>query len=315
MHIIAIYNNKGGEGKSTVTIGLAEFLAGRHRHEKKVLVMDFDPQASSCTGLLGRRAVAQAIGNRRTLAAALSQIIQTGQAVSDIKPFLTIRKAVSARNLPLGEISILVPGDYEDDEERMRGRSGMKLLDRCLRPALREYDFVLIDMPPNFKRCSHVPMAGLVMSDFVVVPFVLNDISLGGLPRTFRMIELAKTTGRRGRPQVLGMVRNRADRRYQQSKAFEGPLRRAIGSGTLPPVFDNALPVTPAFETATASTIDFRTLRGRFSTYYDHMRRVAIELDRRCEEQAARETRLPDYQGNSILKFLAGFRRRRRRGS
>lgn len=45
MHAIAIYNNKGGVGKSTVTVCLAGFLAANRK--KRVLVIDLDAQASS----------------------------------------------------------------------------------------------------------------------------------------------------------------------------------------------------------------------------------------------------------------------------
>ena len=51
MRAVAIYNNKGGEGKSTVTVGLAEFLAGNLGY--RVLVVDLDTQASSSRSLLG----------------------------------------------------------------------------------------------------------------------------------------------------------------------------------------------------------------------------------------------------------------------
>ena len=59
MHVISIYNNKGGVGKSTLIIGIAEFLASNRK--KKVLIIDLDAQASSSSALLGRGAIAGAI--------------------------------------------------------------------------------------------------------------------------------------------------------------------------------------------------------------------------------------------------------------
>src|SRR5947209_8321619 len=74
MAIVSVYNNKGGVGKSTLTVGLAEFLAGNRK--RSVLVMDLDAQSSSSGALLGRAAVAHAIDTERTVAQLTDRILQ-----------------------------------------------------------------------------------------------------------------------------------------------------------------------------------------------------------------------------------------------
>ena len=75
MHVVSIYNNKGGVGKSTLTVGIAEFLASNRK--KKVLIIDLDAQASSSSALLGRTPLAEAIQNRKTIADLIDEIART----------------------------------------------------------------------------------------------------------------------------------------------------------------------------------------------------------------------------------------------
>lgn len=53
-YVISIINLKGGVGKTTTTVAMAEILAGQF--EKRVLVIDLDPQTNSTTMLIGENA-------------------------------------------------------------------------------------------------------------------------------------------------------------------------------------------------------------------------------------------------------------------
>jgi cellulose biosynthesis protein BcsQ len=142
--------------------------------------------------------------------------------------------------------------------------------------------FVLIDLPGNLDRRSRLAVAGLVMSDFVLVPIEPNQISLTALPDSFDMNHYARDLGGDGKPAVVGMVLNKTDRRTQQFRSKMPEIVKAAGSGELPPILDSLLPETPKLATATDETLDFRTLRDRFDTYYDNVRKVARELEDRC---------------------------------
>jgi chromosome partitioning protein len=282
MPIIAIYNNKGGVGKSTLTIGLAEFLAGNRK--RKVLLIDFDAQASSSGAILGREAVPQAIDAERTVVRMAELLIRSRRPLTDLTQFVTIRPASVARGLPLGRIDVLVPDKPSllDLEERMSHGDITTLRDH-LRPSLTNYEYVLIDLAGNIDRRNRLSVAALAMSDFVVIPVEHSQISLNALPDTFDLIHHAQTFNTCGRPAVLGMVLNKADRRTEQYRSKFPNILQAAERGEIPPLFENVIPDTPKLVTATDDTREFGTLNERFDTYYDHVRKVALELEDRCQ--------------------------------
>lgn len=282
MQVVSIYNNKGGEGKSTVTVGLAEFLAGNRN--KRVLIIDLDAQASSSCALLGHESVNLAVTNRQTHVDLINEIRQSRRRVRNLEQYLLWRPATDARSAALAEIAVLVPDGSRqfEVEEQMSWRRDSKLMLSRLKPALEEFDYVLIDLPANLSRSSVIPMNGLAMSDFVMIPVRPTEISLNGLPRTFEMIEHARSVSGSNSPAVVGFLLNATDRRYQQYKANFPPFLEEVAGGKLPPVFDNVWPPSPALQTATAANRTHNSLKERFGRNYDHARKAAIELDVRC---------------------------------
>jgi len=286
MPVISIYNNKGGVGKSTLTVGLAEFLASNRK--RSVLVIDLDAQSSSSGSLLGRAAVAHAIESQRTITRLAESIIQSGKSPKNLSAFITERPASTARGTSLEKIAILVPEKpgMLELEETMTQTKDLLALRAYLKPALASYEFVLIDLPGNIDRRSKLAVSALVMSDFVLIPVEPSQISLNALPDTFELIHRARELGKNGRPAIIGLVLNKTDKRTEQYRSKFPPILEAAGKGELPPVFENVIPDTPKLATATDETHDFSTLKDRFDTYYDHVRKVTRELEERCEEYA-----------------------------
>lgn len=284
MPIVAVFNNKGGEGKSTVTVGLAEFLAGNR--DKKVLVIDLDAQGSSTCALLGHQALSTAISERRTIVDLVQELRSGKKPSRDLARYFVWRAGTEARGSALAEIALLVPDGERmfDVENSMRWGRDNDLFRRKLKPALAEFDFVLIDLPGNLTRAGMVGVAGLAMSDFVVVPTKSSHMSLNGLPRTFGIIEDVRTVNGNGRPAVLGFLFNSTDRRVQQYRAVAKPIVEASKAGEIPPVFETVWPPSPALESATDDMRDARTLKERFGTSYDFARKAALELEKRCAQ-------------------------------
>jgi chromosome partitioning protein len=304
MHVVAIYNNKGGVGKSTLTVGLAEFLTSNR--QKRVLVIDLDAQASCSCSLLGRPLLIEATQGRSIVELA-GEVARTRRVIGRPADFFTPRPATGARGSALERIDVLVPDKVGmlELEEGLDPKRDATLLRDLLKPALRDlFDFVLIDMPGNIDRRSTLIVAALVMSDFVLVPIEPNQIALTALPDTFDLIHYARDLGGAGFPVVVGMVLNKTDRRTQQFRSKMPEILKAANLGELPPVFENLLPDTPKLATATDETLGFRTLKDRFDTYYDHVRKVARELEQRCEGHEPRPEAEPGRFGRRILDIL-----------
>ncbi|MCA8998095.1 MAG: ParA family protein [Planctomycetaceae bacterium] len=284
MHVVAIYNNKGGEGKSTVTVGIAEFLAANRN--KKVLVVDLDAQASSSCALLGRQSLNAAIREGRTVVDLAAQLKQTRRPSIDPEQFLVWRAASEARGSALESMAMLVPdGDrmYDVESSMVWGKHNHLFRD-WLKPKLTEFDFVLIDLPANVTKSAMVCVNGLAMSDFVLIPTRSTHISLNGLPRTFSLIDQVRNVNGDGFPTVLGFLLNATDKRNQQYRSIVRPMVAASTDGEIPPFFQNHWPASPALEAATDEDRDARTLKERFGNAYDHARKVARELEVACEK-------------------------------
>ena len=171
--IIAIANQKGGVGKTTTSVNLSASLGVL---DKKVLLIDSDPQANATSALgievnIGQQTIYQVLEQSTDVNSA---IIKTDSPNLDIIP--------STINLVGAEIELVNHPDRE------------KMLLTQINVLKKKYDFIIIDCPPSL---GLITMNCLCASDSVLIPIQCEYFALEGLGQlmnTIRKIQNSHNT-------------------------------------------------------------------------------------------------------------------------
>ena len=157
MKVIAIANQKGGVAKTTTTHNLGVALAAKG---KRVLLIDLDSQAS-LTISVGL----EPLEVKRTIVDVLRK---------DGVPIRECIERISDRLHIVTSIIDLAPMEME----LLSRASREKILDRALRPVRGEYDFILVDCPPQL---SILTINALSCADGVIIPVKTDYLAYRGL--------------------------------------------------------------------------------------------------------------------------------------
>lgn len=167
--IIALANQKGGVGKTTTTINLAASLAA---FEKKVLVVDADPQANASSGLgIDIRNL------KNTIYEGLIGKCTPSEAVMNT-PFENIDIIPSHINLVGAELEMV---QMDSREKRLR---------ELLTPLSKVYDYILIDCSPSL---GIITVNALTASNSVIIPVQCEYFALEGLSKLLNTIKIIKS--------------------------------------------------------------------------------------------------------------------------
>ncbi|MCI1642030.1 MAG: ParA family protein [Actinomyces sp.] len=224
--VIAMCNQKGGVGKTTTTINLGAALA---EYGRRVLIVDFDPQGAASVGLgVNALEMDQTIYSLITSRHpdVLGAIVRTRVPDLDIVP----------ANIDLSAAEVQLVSEV--------GRESA--LKRVLRPALDDYDVVLIDCQPSL---GLLTVNALTAAHGVIVPVEAEFFALRGVAL---LVETIETVRDRINPQLTvdGIVATMVDPRTLHAREVLERLDEAFGDL----VFSTRIHRTVKFPDASVAT-------------------------------------------------------------
>lgn len=184
---ISICNQKGGVGKSTLAVNVA---AGFAASGKRVLLVDFDPQANSTSGI----GFVLPQGNPSVYEAILS-----GEAAQALAPtqFLGLDILPASPDLAGAAVELV---SAQAREHKLR---------QLLTTIENNYDIILIDCPPSL---GLLTLNALFASELVLIPMQCEYYALEGLGQLLKTIEMIRDNASH-HIEILGALLNMYDRR------------------------------------------------------------------------------------------------------
>ncbi|MBD1919465.1 ParA family protein [Leptolyngbya sp. FACHB-60] len=230
-HTIAVFNAKGGVGKTSTSYNLA---VGLHRfHDLRVLLVDIDPQ--------GHAGVALGV-NIADLQHRIDEVLQEKASIKDTIVKTEAGVDVVPSNILLAEAEIPISG--------LHGRE--VLLRRAVSSIINEYDVILTDCPPNVGILS---VNALMAAKQVLVPVDMSYLGLLGIPVIERILGLIQN--RLEHPiEILGVLATRYDSRLNIAKDVLDSLEKHFGDRL--------------FETVIPETVKIREAPSFQASIFDH---------------------------------------------
>ena len=202
--IYAVANQKGGVGKTTTTINLAASLA---RAQKRVLLVDMDPQGNATMG---------SGVDKNALETSLYDVLAGG-----CDPRLAIcRGDQSGYDVLPGNADLTAA-----EVELMRSESGERKLAEVLLGLSVDYDYILIDCPPSLNMLT---LNALVAADGILIPMQCEYFALEGLSALSDTIT-AIAGSLNPRLGIEGIVRTMYDPRNKLTEEVSDQLKQHFG--------------------------------------------------------------------------------------
>jgi chromosome partitioning protein len=203
LKIVAFANQKGGVGKTTTAINLGASLAAC---ERRVLVVDLDPQANATSGLGVSK------NDRKSMYPVLLQE-------------LSIRDTIRKTDLPTLDIAP-ASVDLVALELELADVSGREFhLKRALEGVASDYDYILLDSPPSL---GLLTVNGLTAAHSVFVPMQCEYFALEGISQLLNTIERVQD-GLNPGLEIEGIALTMYDDRVDLCRQVAEEVRRFFG--------------------------------------------------------------------------------------
>ena len=274
--IISTINLKGGVGKSTTTVAMAEIMSAEFR--QRGLVIDLDPQTNATVMLIGEDRWKQRNDRCNTLAQLFKDALEEDPSRRLFDLSHTLLRGVS--NVDEVHTVDLLPSsiDLIDVQDRLASMPQGQfysnvptdILRRATLPILDTYDYVLIDCPPNL---GIITLNGLRISTGFIIPTIPDVLSTYGIPQIVRRVSdfsnnIAEEI------EVMGIVITK----YRAQGSLHENTVRALRRNHIP-VYDSIIPERQALASSAEFT-HLSTLRQKYGYQgeFESYRRLTDEI-------------------------------------
>ena len=207
--IIAFSNQKGGVGKTTTVINLAAYVA---EWNKKVLIVDLDPQGNATSGF--------GVEKNNLELTTYDVLMGDSPAKDAILPTMRDNLKILPSNSDLAGAEV----------DLVSAIARESVLKRALTPIKGSYDYIFIDCPPSL---GLLTLNALVASDSIIIPIQSEFFALEGVAQLLNTFKLVK---QRLNPKIdiNGVVLTMCDMRTTLSKQVAAEIKKYFADKIYP---------------------------------------------------------------------------------
>jgi chromosome partitioning protein len=292
-HVLSFINLKGGVGKTTTAVAVAEILAQEHR--KHVLLLDLDPQTNATVTLISEEQWSVMDSRGHTIAQLFADRLNPqDEPKFDVEA--AIARRVSTINDGIARLDLL-PSSIRlidlQDRIPMVALAGnftanpLEIIRIALQPIIDRYDYIIIDCPPSL---GTVTKNGLRISTGYIIPTIPDIVSTWGI---YQIVDnVARFSSDISKPiPALGIVATKVQGNNLHRRIIDDLGARRLGrfgqDGTLrqPHFFASTIPQTVQVARGADVDADYRTFKGKYGDAYLPLRALTEEIATLCGQK------------------------------